>query len=164
MNRVGLIFTAVLLLAGSIGSVSGEEKQQRFYLGSSGYSVGSWVEVEASTVKVDGRLEVLPVAEAVGHFLDGLDLGVEALTDGVGDAVSEEGHDVRQVALDQPRGVDDRRQARVGGPEVPPPPVAVGPADSGVVPQLAQALLERPGARRFQRSGLEPREPRPTLL
>ena len=32
MNRVGLIFTAVLLLAGSIGSVSGEEKQQRFYL------------------------------------------------------------------------------------------------------------------------------------
>ena len=32
MNRVGLIFTAVLLLAGPISSVSGEEKQQRFYL------------------------------------------------------------------------------------------------------------------------------------
>src|SRR3990172_4589168 len=31
MNRVGLIFTAVLLLAGPISSVSGEEKQRRFY-------------------------------------------------------------------------------------------------------------------------------------
>ena len=41
-------------------------------------------------MKVDGRLEVLPVSEAVGHFLDGLDLRVEALADGVGDAVGEE--------------------------------------------------------------------------
>ena len=32
MNGAGLIFTAVLLLAGSVSSVSAEEKQQRFYL------------------------------------------------------------------------------------------------------------------------------------
>src|SRR3989304_4874005 len=132
--------------------------------GSSGYSVGRRVEIEASTVKVDGRLEVLPVAEAVGHFLDGLDLGVEALTDRVGDPVGEERHDVGQVALDQAGGFDHGRQARVGGPEVPPLPVALGPADSGVVPELTQALLERPGPRRFQRGGLELGEPLPVLL
>src|SRR3990172_4361218 len=68
--------------------------------GSSGNSVGSRVEVEASAVKVDGRLEVLPVAEAVGHFLDGLDLGVETLTDRVRDAVGEERQDIPEITLD----------------------------------------------------------------
>ncbi len=37
--------------------------------------MGNRVEAETSAVQVDGRLEVLPVAEAVGHLLDGLDLG-----------------------------------------------------------------------------------------
>jgi hypothetical protein len=44
---------------------------------SSGYSVGNWIEIETSPVEVDGALEVLPVTEAAGLCLDGLDLGVE---------------------------------------------------------------------------------------
>jgi hypothetical protein len=46
------------------------------------------------------------VTEAIGHFLDGLDLGAEALGNGVRDAVGERGHDVGQVALDQAYGFD----------------------------------------------------------
>src|SRR6266545_490388 len=132
--------------------------------GSSGFSVGNRVEIESATVEVDGRLEVLSVAEAVGHFLDGLNLRVEALTDRVRDAVSEECQDVREMALDQAGGPDHRRQARVGRPEVPPLPVAFGPADPGVVPELAQALLERPGAPGLQRGGLELGESLAVLL
>src|SRR2546425_10988460 len=119
--------------------------------GSSGKRVGSRVEVEAPAVEVDGGLEVLSVTEAVGHFLDGLDLRVEALTDGVRDAVSEEGQDVRQVALDEAGGLDHGRQARMGRPEIPPLPMTLGPPRPGVVPELAQALLDRPGAAGLKR-------------
>ena len=68
--------------------------------------MGSRVEIKTSAVEVDGGLEMLPVAKAVGHLLDGLDLGVEALTGGVGDAVGKEGHDIGQVTLDH---ASDRR-------------------------------------------------------
>src|SRR5258708_33931294 len=87
----------------------------RTKIGSSGYSVGSRVEVETSAVKVDSRFEVLSVPETVGHLLDGLDLGIETLGDGVGDAVGEEGQNVGQVALDHAGRVDPRRQRRVSG-------------------------------------------------
>jgi hypothetical protein len=36
-----------------------------------------WVEIESSTVEVDGRLEVLRVAEAARRLLDPLDDGVD---------------------------------------------------------------------------------------
>src|SRR6266478_6476967 len=71
---------------------------------SSGLSVGNWIEIETSTVEVDGALEVPPVAEAAGLCLDGLNLGVEPFADGVRDAVGQEGHHVGQVTLDQPPG------------------------------------------------------------
>jgi len=48
--------------------------------------------------------------------------------------------------------------------QIPPLPVALGPADAGVVPELAQALLERPRAAGFERQGLELGEPRSVLL
>src|SRR4029434_2044892 len=47
-----------------------------------------WVEVEATAVEVDGRLEVLGVAEPAGRLLDPLDDGVEALEAGVGQAMA----------------------------------------------------------------------------
>src|SRR6266849_2767306 len=65
---------------------SGEER----FNGSSGNCVGDRVELEAPAVEVDRRLEVLRVPEAVGHLLDGLNLRVEAFTDGVGYPMSEE--------------------------------------------------------------------------
>lgn len=44
-----------------------------------------WVEVEATTVEGDGRLEVLGVSEAAGGVRDPLDDGVDALEAGVGE-------------------------------------------------------------------------------
>ena len=59
-------------------------------------------------MEVDCRLEMLRVPEAVGHLLDGLNLGVKAFTDGVGHPMSEEGQDVWQVPLNRARDLDDR--------------------------------------------------------
>lgn len=53
-------------------------------------------------MKVDGRLEVILIAEAVGHFLDGLNLGVQALTHGIGDPVPEVGNGIGPMARDHP--------------------------------------------------------------
>ena len=38
-----------------------------------------WVEIETATVEVDGRLEVLGIAEPAGRLLDPLDDGVDTL-------------------------------------------------------------------------------------
>lgn len=37
----------------------------------------AWVQIEPSAVEVDGRLEVLDVAEIAGHALDLLNLAIE---------------------------------------------------------------------------------------
>jgi hypothetical protein len=57
--------------------------------GSSGFSVGSRVEIEASTVEEDRGLEVLAVAEAIGHLLDPLNLRVQPLAGCVRHSVAE---------------------------------------------------------------------------
>ncbi len=44
----------------------------------------AWGEIEPSTVKVDGRFEVILVPEAIGHLLDRLDFGVEPLAHCIG--------------------------------------------------------------------------------
>jgi len=50
-------------------------------------------------VKVDGRFEVLGVAEAAGGLLDPLDDSVDALKPGVGEVMAQVAQQVRQVAL-----------------------------------------------------------------
>jgi hypothetical protein len=62
---------------------------------------------------------VFAVAVAAGGDADGLDAGVEAFGAGVGDAVGEVGQQPRLVTFEGLRGVDDRFQSAVGGPEVP---------------------------------------------
>ncbi len=62
-------------------------------------------------MKVNGLLKVLPAAESVGHFLDGLDLGIEPHANRGGDAVNEDGQHVGEVAADQARGLDQGRRA-----------------------------------------------------
>ena len=51
-------------------------------------------------MEVDGGDEVLLAAEAASGVLDPLDLGVDGLAGGVGDAESEIGDDVGEAALD----------------------------------------------------------------
>jgi len=60
-----------------------------YSLGSSGFSVGSLVEIESPAVEEDRALEVLAVAEAVGHLFDPLDFRVQPLAGRVRHSVAE---------------------------------------------------------------------------
>src|SRR6266536_2830191 len=134
-------------------------KSSRSKLGSSGNSVGLWVELNPATVEVDGGFEVVPVAVAAGGDPDGLDAGVEAFRAGVGDPVGEVGQQAGLVALEGLRRIDDRLQAGVGGPEVPAAPVSLGPTAAVVVPQAPQAFLDRPGPAGLEVDGTQRGEP-----
>ena len=76
---------------------------------------------------------MLEVPEAVGHLLDRLDFGVEALAHGVGDAVPEVGDDIGPMALDEPGDRPHRRQPRMSGPPDPACPEALGLLGGGVL-------------------------------
>jgi hypothetical protein len=77
-------------------------------------------------MKVDGRLEVILVPEAVGHLLNRLDFGVEALAHRIGDPVPKVGDDIGLMALDHPRYLPHRRQLRMSGPPEPALPEPLG--------------------------------------
>ena len=70
-------------------------------------------------MEIDGDLEVVWIAIATGAFLDSSDLGVETLSDGIGDAMSEVGQDIRQMTGNQFGGSNHGCQAAVSRPEVP---------------------------------------------
>ena len=95
----------------------------------------------------DGRLEMLLVAEAVGHLLDRLDLGVENFCGGIGDASGGEvvEHAI-EMPLDHVSDVDDRLEARVCRPDEPLLVELERPTGSVIVPQSRQLLLDGPGA------------------
>src|SRR5262249_34391088 len=103
-----------------------------------------WVEIQASAVEEDGRLEVLGVAEAAGGLLHPLDDRVDALEAGVGDAVAQVGEQVRQAALDE---LGDGRHGLkwgVGGPPVPAGEEAAGGPGIAILPEGPEPFLERP--------------------
>src|SRR5664279_6610125 len=56
--------------------------------------------------------------------------------------MGEVGQQTSLVALERAGGVDDRLETGVGGPEVPAPPVALGPSSALVLPEVAHALLD----------------------
>src|SRR5674476_134129 len=58
--------------------------------------------------------------------------------------MGEVGQQTSLVALERAGGVDDRLETGVGGPEVPAPPVALGPSSALVLPEVAHALLDGP--------------------
>src|SRR5215475_7565169 len=105
-----------------------------------------WVEIESSTVRVDGGLEVLRVAEAAGRLLDPLDHRVDRLETRIGEAVLQVGQQIGQVALDQLGDHDHRPQAAVGGAPEPAPEEAARRAKVGVLPEGPEPFLEGPGA------------------
>jgi len=96
-------------------------RQRRRLNGSSGIRVGngSRVEIESTEVEVDRGTEAVPVSESPGSSLEGLDLGVEPLGHGVGDAGSHGVEDAPQVLAKGARHFFDRRQARADRPGVP---------------------------------------------
>jgi len=78
-----------------------------------------WVEVESATVEVDGGLEVLPVPIPADSPLDGHDLTVDTLGDGVRDSMSAVTDDIRKPLFDGVRDGDQRREIRFDDPLIP---------------------------------------------
>src|SRR2546428_9646779 len=95
----------------------------------------------------DGVAEALAVAEAPRPALDRLDLLVDRLRPGVGDAMLEEGADVRPVTLEHLRHAADRLEATAACPMEPALEVAISSGLRVEFPQLHGGLPERPGAR-----------------
>src|SRR6266542_3841504 len=104
-----------------------------------------WVEVETPAVEVDGRLEVLGVAEAPGGLLDPLDDGVDPLEARIGQVMAQVGEQVRQMALDQLGDGRHRLEAAMGRAPVPAGEEGPGRPRIAVLPEGAEALLQRPG-------------------
>lgn len=96
-------------------------------------------------MEIDGDLEIVRVAIATGPLLDGSDLGVQAFSDSVGDAMLKVGQHIGQMSGNQLGGLDHGHQAAVGRPEIPALPELGGPGLRLVAPQLPQRLLQRPG-------------------
>jgi hypothetical protein len=79
-------------------------------------------------------------------ILDPLDLGVEALGAGVGDSKAQVGDDVLEMSLEGPLCLRDGRNVRTYGPVIPRTKVAASDRLAGVMPEVANVLLDRPCA------------------
>ncbi len=104
-------------------------------------------------------LEPLPLEP-----LEPLDLGIESLTDSVGDPMIAIVQDPTQVVLQRARYHDYRLQPRMRGPKMPFPPETSGPTFPPVGPQVAQALFDRPSPARLQVQGFQTSEHLPVTL
>ena len=78
-----------------------------------------WLKAEFSAEEEDAGAIVLEGTKAAGVGLEGLDLTVEPLGDGVGDRMAQVGEDVLQVAPDHFRHLDDGLELAAGGPSIP---------------------------------------------
>ena len=103
-----------------------------------------WVEIQASTVEVDRRLEVLDIAKAPSGLLHPLDSGVHGFEAGVGNMVLQVGQDIREVVTDEPGHLRHGPEAAMGGPPEPTREELLGGPPVDVAPEPAEALLERP--------------------
>lgn len=92
----------------------------------------------------DGVVKASSVAVAAGHTLHLLDLGVEVLGLGVGDAEHVGVEDADQVVADRSGDAHHRLKATPACPVQPCVPRAPSPAAGGVAPDLAGGFLERP--------------------
>jgi len=120
-----------------------------------------WVEIQASTVKVDRRLDVLDIAEPPRRLLHPLDRGVHGLQAGVGEPVPEVGQDVREVALDQLGHRGHGSQPTVGGAPEPAGEERLRGPEVRVRPELAEPLLQGPRPGDFEIAALEAPAGRP---
>src|SRR5688572_32844240 len=120
-------------------------------MGASGSCVGSrgrcGVEVEAPAVEVDGGLEAPATAEAAGLLLDPLNLSVQALGAGVGDAQHDRIDDAPQVVTDRESSSLHRLEPAALRPADPALPLLPGPASSYLLPYASRRILHRPRLR-----------------
>ncbi len=82
-----------------------------------------WIESESAAVEEDGGFEVLLVSVSADSSFDGHNFAVDALGDGVRDAVFAVADNVSQPFFDRPRNLLHRFKLRVNHSVVPVPEV-----------------------------------------
>ena len=95
-----------------------------------------WVQIEPSTVEVDGLHRVLGVAEAAGQASDLQDLAIESPTRRVDHRVVVVSHDIVDVPANRLAGLAHRPQLAMRDSEVPP----LRDADAGL--QTAETVSQ----------------------
>ena len=93
-------------------------------------------------MKVDSGLIVGSIPIAAGKPFHLLNLAVEAFAQGIGYPVSGIGYDIVDMRFQALRGLDDRAQPRVRGPEIPARKVSPHPTFFMIVPEVTEVVLD----------------------
>ena len=101
--------------------------------------------VEFAAKEEDSGAVVFEPTEATGVGFDGLDLGVEAFGEGVGDAVPEVGEQAAQMSLQRFGDLLHFGQAAVHDAAIPLMEEGVAGVGVGLLPELDHLLLVGPG-------------------
>ena len=100
-------------------------------------------------MEVDRVPEPLAIAEAAGHALDSLDLGVDGLGAGVGGFQNDRMDDPFEMCADHASDSCDGLEPRAEGPRNPGSPCLACPAAAGVMSEAHRLLFDGPSARRL---------------
>jgi hypothetical protein len=105
-----------------------------------------WIEGDPATAEEEHGDEWLGPVKAKGAASDHAEAGVEALDDGVGQAIPDVSDDAVEVLSNCPGDPDERLQPGPGGPTEPLLEGTLGSSRLLVVEGLSQGLLEQVGA------------------
>src|SRR3990172_1197358 len=115
-------------------------------------------------MEVNGCFEMIPIPKSIGHLDNGLDLGINSLTDSIGYSMPEVRKHILKVTMERSSCLDDGLQSRMGCPKVPPLEMSRSPSFPGIAPEVPETLFNRPGPSGFQVAGLQPFKALPVLL
>src|SRR4030042_5247825 len=107
---------------------------------------------------------MIPIPKSIGHLDNGLDLGINSLTDSIGDSMPEVRKHVLEVTMERSSCLDDGLQSRMGCPKIPPLEMSRGPSFSGIAPEVPETLFDCPCPSGLQVAGLQPFKTLPVLL
>src|SRR4030042_5928257 len=107
---------------------------------------------------------MIPIPKSIGHLDNGLDLGINSLTDSIGDSMPEVRKHILKVTMERSSCLDDGLQSRMGCPKVPPLEMTRGPSFSGIAPEVPETLFNCPCPSGLQVAGLQPLTALPVLL
>ena len=118
-------------------------------------SASGGIEIQSATMKINRCLESFLVSKSIRPLLDGLNLGVQSFTHGIGDRMCDVRQNIVQMALDQMSGVFHGFKTTPNCPPEPAPPEGSGLLQRGRMPQGTEFLFHRPRPSHFQIHGPE---------
>src|SRR4030066_1543389 len=115
-------------------------------------------------MEVNGCFEMIPIPKSIGHLDNGLDLGINSLTDSIGDSMPEVRKHILKVTMERSSCLDDGLQSRMGCPKIPPLEMSRSPSFPSIMPEIPEALFNCPCPSGLQVAGLQPLKALPVLL